>query len=405
MEQKEYTATWHNSLSEIGVTKSAWNVLFKGQFIFKHYDFMRGIEQSNLQYVQVKYLTIHFKNTLVAAIPCFNYKLEMDVLAGSFVKKIVRAVRKVFPNFFVLNLFGIGSPVATCENHISLNKKGIIPVQDEEAVGALIFEELVKMYKKHNASVMMVKEIPHNELAYFKHLFKDHFHLFESLPNSYVPLFKETLPYPGMLVKKYRQRIKRAYQKVENATYNWQIVKDFDDLAPEVCRLYLNVYHNSETKFERLTPDFFKQMNHLDENSYLLTCRDAQNRLICAELIIEQEEALMPMYLGLDYTHTRDSEIYSNVIYRTLKIAEEKNKKWIVFGQTSYQAKAYSGALFERLYLAIYSDRPFVKLLIRHVFKYLFPTFVRPKVNAIQTEMAKSDWFQTRLQEAGKIFE
>lgn len=398
-----YTANWCNKISEID--KDQWNSFFNNESIFKNYAFMQGIEKSKLQHVDVLYLTIQKKDQIIAIIPCFRYKLEIDILAGSLVKKIAQVIRKIFPNFFVLNLFGIGSPVATCENHISINKKGIISFEEEEEIGDLIFDELLKMHQKYNSSIIMVKEIPHNELAYFKHLFKNKFHVFESLPNSYIPLFKETMPYPALLVKKYRQRIKRAYNIVERGEYTWEIVKDFEKLADQVCKLYLKVWHNSETKFEKLTPDFFEQMNSLGENSYLLTCRDKQSNLVCIELIIEQEELLMPMYLGLDYSHTRDSEIYSNVIYRTLKIAEEKNKKWIVFGQTSYPAKAYSGALFEKLYLGIYSEKPFVKFLIKNVFKYLFPAFIKPNVNSINNEFKNSELFLQRIQESGKFFE
>ncbi|MDM1380695.1 hypothetical protein [Myroides marinus] len=403
MEERIYSLKWYNSILDIGLNKEEWNNIYCNESIFKQYDFMFGIENSILKDVTIKYLVILSNNRIIGILPCFNYKLELDVVANKFVKKSSSFIRKFFPNFFKLNIFCIGSPVATCVNHIAFIKDFEL-LKDDKSLGNLVFDELKVKYQETKSSLLMVKEIPLNELQLFKDFFKDTFHIFESLPNSFIPIFNEDLLYPNILVKKYRNRIKRSYNIVEKLPYKWKIITDFSTLVDEVYVLYLNVYNNSSTKFEKLTKDFFKQMNLLGDKSYLLTCYD-DNKLICAELIIEDDDAIIPMYLGLDYTFTRNKEIYNNVIFRTIKIAEQKNKKWIIFGQTSYLAKAYSGALFEKLYFAFYSNNLFVNFLLKYIFKYLFPSFNKPDVSSIQSNVVNSDIFKERLEKSGITFE
>ena len=177
-------------------------------------------------------------------------------------------------------------------------------------------------------------------------------------------------------------------------------------MSNHIHELYVNVFEKSDNKFEFLTPDFFLKVNeNLPNSSQILVCKDKSGKIICTELIIEGKNELIPMYLGLDYKYIENGNIYNNVIFRTFLEAEKRNKKWVILGQTSYQTKAYCGAMFERLYLGVYSHKPILNFFIKHFFKYLFPKFSKPDVNCFSENVKSTDYFKDILVNANKSFE
>ena len=390
------TYKWVESIDNI--EKSDWIRLYGNKSILKSFEFTKAVENSKLEGTKFYYLIISKDNVIDSILPCYSYKVKLEILAGDSIKKIANAIRIIYPKFLETKLFVIGSPIATCENHTSINYNNL-------SFKETIFNLLIDKSKDLKTSLIIVKEIPNSELKSFEDFFSK-IKIFESLPNSFVPISKDDFPYPNMLRKRYRQRFKNAIKKSDADGYKWEFVTNYSSIIQEMYNLYLNVYEKSEYKFEKLTPAFFERIQEILPNqSFLLTCRNSFGNLICAELIMEGENELIPMYLGLDYTFTTNSTIYYNVIFRTLLEAEKRNKNWLVLGQTSYEPKAYSGAIFEKLYLGAYSHKPIMRFFINHFFKFLFPKFVKPNVNNINEEIKTKNCFTKLILESGKKFE
>ncbi|KAA1244682.1 hypothetical protein [Aquimarina sp. RZ0] len=389
---------WFYSIDDLNPIE--WNILYQKESFFKSYEFTKVIEKSKLDGVECFYLALFDDlNNINSLIPCYKYSLKLDVLAGNVVKKIVEKIRIIFSDFFSTKLFLIGSPVATCENHIVIDTNYYDAHQDE------IFKLLTDKSDEVGAKLMMFKEIPKNELKPFE-LFFNKLKIFESLANSFIPIFQENYEYPKILRRRYRQRFKSAIKESSKNNYKWEVLEEYGHLSDEIYSLYKNVYDKSQYKFEKLNSSFFKNSSiYLANNSFILTCRNKDNKLICAEFVIEGENELIPMYLGLDYNETTNSSTYYNVIFRTIQEAEKRGKKFVVLGQTSYTPKAYSGAIFERLYLGFYSTNKFMTFILNHFFKYLFPEFEKPQVNNILEDVKKSSSFQKLIIESGRKFE
>ena len=390
------TYKWINSIDNI--EKSDWIKLYENKSILKSFEFTNAVEKSKLEGTKFYYLLVFKDNVIDSILPCYSYKVKLEILAGNSIKKIANLIRIIYPKFLQTKLFVIGSPIATCENHVSINYNNL-------SFKKTIFNLLIDKSKDLKTSLIIVKEIPNSELKPFEDYFSK-IKFLESLPNSFIPISRDSFPYPNMLRKRYRQRFKSAIKKSDADGYKWEFVTNYSSMVHEMYNLYLNVYEKSEYKFEKLTPTFFERVQKtLPKKSFLLTCRNSFGNLICAELIMEGENELIPMYLGLDYTFTRNNNIYNNVIFRTILEAEKRNKNWVLLGQTSYKAKAYSGAIFEKLYMGVYSHRPLMKFFINHFFKFLFPKFLKPNVNNINNEIKTKNCFTELILESGKKFE
>lgn len=387
---------WYSNIEDID--KNEWDTLNKSESILKSFDFSKAVEKSKLNGVNLYYLVIYEANKIISILPCYTYKIKLEILAGNSIKKFAEAIRRFYLNFLQTNLFIVGSPVATCENHILINDSK--KIKSEE-----IFNLIMEKSKELKTPLVIVKEIPGNEIKSFKENFPKFF-IYESLANSFVPISKDKNPYPGILKKRYKQRFYKALKESDNEGYQWEIISDFSSISNQVYELYVNVFEKSDNKFEFLTPDFFLEINqNLPNNSQILICKDKLGRIVCTELIIEGKNELIPMYLGLNYKYIGNGNIYNNVIFRTFLEAEKRNKKWVVLGQTSYQTKAYCGAMFERLYLGVYSHKPVLNFFIKNFFKFLFPKFDKPNVNSFSENIKSTEYFKDVLFNSNKNFE
>lgn len=91
------------------------------------------------------------------------------------------------------------------------------------------------------------------------------------------------------------------------------------------------------------------------------------------ELVFEDEEKLIPLYLGIKYKADDTKVLYLNTIFRTVKEAERKNKAYVDLGQTSYYPKVMSGALVENIYYGFWAKGSLMRFLIKNVLgKYLY---------------------------------
>ncbi|MFT0573950.1 hypothetical protein [Bacteroides thetaiotaomicron] len=90
------------------------------------------------------------------------------------------------------------------------------------------------------------------------------------------------------------------------------------------------------------------------------------------EIVLEENDRLLPLYLGIKYGDDNTKILYLNTIFRTVEEAEIRRKELLDFGQTSYYPKVMSGALVENIYYGFWSNKFFLKRMIRHLFKKIF---------------------------------
>lgn len=135
---------------------------------------------------------------------------------------------------------------------------------------------------------------------------------------------------------------------------------------------------------------FFKNINEsFKDNSYLLIAKDKQGTTHSMGLIIEEKNALIPIYLGLNYENSEKELklLHINSMYRVIEEAEKGNKQLVMLGQTSYYSKALCGALVQRLYLGFYSYNTIIQYCVKRFFGELFkPVYLTPNVYKLEME-------------------
>lgn len=364
---------WYDSIDFI--SEMEWTQIF-GKSIIKGYNYFNATEKSRIKNCNLLFLKIEKEGKILAIVPCFTYKLCLDVIAPVFVKKISEKLRLIYSNFLKIKIFGVGSLASTCEHHIGINKD--ITLNDLLITQEIISRQIKAKSRELKHKLVFIKEVPDSQLQGVKNILSKGFYFYDSLPNCFIPVH-DVSPYPSGLKRKERQRY-RTLKKEFDSKYTWELIEDFSEQVDQFEKMYLETLERSENQFEKLNKTFFERLNtDLKENSFLLAAKNKENQIIAAGLVLDDVESLIPLYLGIDHSFNPKEVklLHANSIFSIIEEAEKRNKFQVVIGQTSYYPKVLSGALVERLYLGFYSYNPVLQYLIKKVFGSLFmPTKV-----------------------------
>lgn len=364
----EYTSQWCNSINEIDRTD--WIKIF-GNSQIKAYDFFYTMEQSNFPNVEYHYLLVRKQGVIVSIIPCFCYHLDLLQLVTSHsIQLMIKSLRCLLPGFFKLRTFVTGSYAATCEHFIEYNHD--LNQEETSSLAGVLNRQLKKKYQNTNSQILFIKDVRERDIDYIRKILDEDIRFFVSFPTTAIPVFREELPYPQALRKKNRKRYKIFKEKFK-ADFTWEIITDFESYIPLLTELYQNVLDKAKNKFEVLNGEFFHNINKsFPDTSFLLVAKDKNGEIRLVEIVLEENDRLLPLYLGIKYADDDTKVLYLNAIFRTVEEAEVRGKELLDFGQTSYYPKVMSGAMVENIYYGFWSDKFFLKRMIRHLFKKIF---------------------------------
>jgi hypothetical protein len=360
---------WRDSLDRISVAD--WEKIF-GSRAIRSYNLFLSMQQAGFPEVSFYYLEIFSDTEVLSILPCFTYCLDLlDILEAAKMKGLAGRIRKVLPGFLKMRTFVTGSYMATCESFVEI--RGNISAADKKEVKVIIERELKKKAGETKASITIVKDIRESQMEKAKDLLPEDFHFFDFFPTTVIPVGGECSPYPVVLKKKNRKRCKK-YRALFQSSFEWEVVRDFEPHTELFGKLYLNVLNKAKNRFEVLNASFFSKLNaYLPDNSFLLVARDkATGQVRLMEVVLEEEDRLLPLYLGIEYSTDDTKVLYLNAIFRTVEEAEKRKKAFVEFGQTSYYPKVMSGAMAENIYYGFHSNKRLVRYVIRHFFKGLF---------------------------------
>lgn len=361
---------WYDTIDSI--PENIWNNIFSNK-ILKSYKFFKVMEESNIPNCTYSYLCIYREGIIVSIIPCFIYRLDLLILTPNFIKSIGVFFRKLYPKFLKAKILGLGSIASTCEQHIGISSD--LDDNDIKFVKEIITEQVELKSRELKCKLVFIKEIPESQLVFSKRLFSDDFYFYYSLPQCVIPIITSITPYPVGLKRKQNQRFTKL-TRCFNERYYWERVDDFVEYVDVFNKLYFETLIRSSNIFEVLNKEFFSNLNKtLNNQTFMLIAKNLAGKIEAIGLVLEEEDSLIPLYLGLNYDNTTENMklLHANSIFSVVQEAEKNNKKFIKIGQTSYYPKVLSGALVENMYLGFYSYNRLSNFVIKTFFTKLFP--------------------------------
>ncbi len=316
----------------------------EGSHGFMDPNFLRAIETGLAGQARIFHVLIDDEDGKPAACASLSLMpIDLLLLAGTQVQKVAGWFRKLAPNLGKVNALLCGLPFSAGQSHLAFAARAdrVRAVQVLETV----LQQLVRRYR---ARLIVFKEFGDEAREYLDPLEQRGYCRGDSPPFYAMPKsFASLAAYCAALKRHYRYNIRSSQQKFERAGCRIDHLEDAAEIrrvyTPDVHRLYEAVVARADLKLEVLPHRFFHAFAEQLPGRATLSVVYRHERLIAFAWGLASDSEHQGLFLGIDYEHNSECDLYFNVVYQFLDYAFRRGSKRISLGQTADSFKTRLG--------------------------------------------------------------
>jgi len=350
--------------SETSIAPAFWDLCFPANVEGRWW--YETLEQSGLEdQFRFRYGLVRRDGVPIAIVPAFSMNVPMEVVAPPWIMPYLRPAGRLFPQLLHEPTLFVGSP---CSDEGTI---GLAPAVDFAEIAPAIHESLEQAAAELGTRVIAWKDFPLNTQSALNQVCNE-YGLFPSLS------------YPGTVVKlsgtnmqSYWQGLKgsRRYNLKKKLTRSKQdaeliaVCEQFPDqsVLDEIFPLFWQTYLKGETKFEKLTPQFFNLIAKR-KVSWFVYLRDVKdNRIVAFMLCFKLGNKMINKFIGLDYQRPKEWFLYFRLWEAAVEWALSQGATEFQSGQTGYRGKIDTGHELVPLLNYCRNRNPFLHELYRRV--------------------------------------
>jgi hypothetical protein len=297
------------------------------------------------------------------------FLMDQDLLQGvPLLADLAKTIRAVLPGFLKVRTLMVGCVAG--DGRLALSSR----ISSAE-IGKLLAANLLQHADAMNARMIVMKDFSSEYRDALAPLATRGFARVPSLPavsldishNSFDEFMLKALSANA------RRHLRKKLAASGRAGISMQVFSNPGTVLDDVYRLYVQVYDKSRFKFERLTPDYFRQVASMmgDKARFFTWWRNGQ--LIACSLSMIEGKTLCLEYLGLDYDVAFDLHLYHHTFRDQYNWAVENGYTRIWSGALGYDPKLHLKFQLEPLDLYIRHLNPVANAMLQHVLKLLVP--------------------------------
>jgi predicted N-acyltransferase len=193
------------------------------------------------------------------------------------------------------------------------------------------------------------------------------------------PAFKSFAEYTAALRTRYRQQVTKATRKLKGSGIDIKVMTDTDEIlryyTPQAHAMYAEMTLKSDLRVEVLPIEYYQELVRRMPGQAELIALLKDDRLIGIGWCLHDAVTYHMMYAGVDYTISRDYDLYFNLMYMGFDRALSRGVQRIHVGQTATTFKSRMGCHSEERY--IYTKG--VGFFMQNVFRFGAPFMVIKK--------------------------
>ena len=326
---------WHDKSAE--VPRSLWDACFSpprgGLFWYRALEEGRLTEQFTFQFGVLRQDEI-----AIGIVPTFLFDLPLDLVIpppiARFVMPLARGPlrRMAFQRtLFVGNVAGEEGRLGLRENHAL------------ESIATFVHHELRARARALKAPMLVWKDFSETDRPALDEALKTNraFRMV-SYPSTVIPLVRGG--YAAFLTTlrsdrrwKIRDKLRRGARKIAVTT---TVVgrpgqRDLD----EIFELFWKTYVRGKTKFERLTPEWFRAIAACDESTFLIQRDVESGRMLAFMLLLNLGQRVVNQFIGIDYESATGAFLYFRLFAAAYDWACTTDATVMQSGQNGYTAK------------------------------------------------------------------
>ncbi|MFC1497843.1 GNAT family N-acetyltransferase [Verrucomicrobiota bacterium] len=357
----------YQSITEL--ENKQWNSITSQNNIICKHEYLRSIEESNINNCKYFYPVVYEGNKIIAHTCVYFISTELDTFAKGFLKKSTTAVRNIWKNFLILRSVECGTPVALGSTISFLENS------DKHAALAQIVHEIERLAKDLKVGVVLFRDFYNNELNLYDQLQNTGYKRINNLPSAKLGIHWNSFDeYLNAMRRNYRRKILVQQKRFLKNGGCIEILQDFSHCTLDLERLWKNAYdHASEYRREVLTQNFFKNTDHyLGDRSAVILAK-VNNSLVGFALLLFDHDTVIPLFCGLDYSYNREHCVYFNLLYKVIETGIDRGMKDIDFGITTMEPKLDLGAVVVPLYMYMKHLNPILNYFVPKAFDIMTP--------------------------------
>ena len=127
--------------------------------------------------------------------------------------------------------------------------------------------------------------------------------------------------------------------------------------------LYLGTYEHSDIHFDKLSPEFFRQVLQVSKDGFVVVYKHAE-KIIGFNVCYIVGDVLVDKFRGSLYPESYDVALFFNLFFENIRYCLEHGLKTYIIGWTAPRAKAYLGCQFTYTYHAVYIKNPVIRSVL-----------------------------------------
>lgn len=298
-----------------------------------------------------------FRTEPVGACPGYFYDLDIATVRLPQLEPLVRATRRLWPEFLYVHCYELGNPTPLTSPFIWAE-----PALDAVLVPSLI-ETAVKESSDGGAEFMLVQNFTSADCPAGACLADLGFAAVGVPPTAVVDLpYASFDEYLGAMRAQYRRRARQTLRR--SAPLRVEHRSTFDDLAEDLARQWKTIFDRArEVKREVFTPAYFRAASAVDETSVLLL-RRTDGTIASFALLLADGPWLAFLHCGFESRAAHDEGAYFRLLYEIIRFAIERGYEQVDLGITTLTPKLDVGAVPVSLIAWIRHRNPLIQRLI-----------------------------------------
>jgi hypothetical protein len=291
------------SISEF--SPAEWNRLFPGEL--EDGSYYLAVERARLPGFEWLYFGVRVGGELRAAVPAFVAEYRLDTTLEGGLRRVVSSLSRAVPALLCPRVLSLGSPVAeACHMGFAV---GSGPAE-RQRMFELILDACDRHARRHGARMLAIKDASDGQSGSLREpIAARGMRRQPGLANATLALpFESFDDYLASLSRATRKDLRRKLRKRKELRIEWR--RDVQGLRDDVLRLYRNTLQRAPMHFEELTADYFEQvLAGLGERAWCV-CYWLGGTLVAFNLVLVDDGRLLDKYIGMDYRHAREFNLY-----------------------------------------------------------------------------------------------
>jgi len=327
----------YTSIDQVPV--AVWERLASRSSVSLEAGHLRAVEASRINELHPYYLIGFEAGEPVGIAYCFAMEMDLTKLVTSDPPEVVAAVKRWKPGFMELRILEVG--------HLaSLGSAVEARTGHEAAYLRALAAELEDIAALEGADLGVVRDVEAGRYPEVQLLEAHGYCSPLGFPIARLELrWRDFEGYLGALKSKKRLDVRHRRAALEAPGWAVEIIEDYAPCADRLAELWTEVARrHGEYEHERLTPAYFAAMaRHLQGRSHVIAIT-RHGTIVAFGLGLIGDEEYFGAAEGMDYAACDGCEVYSNLLFETIRVACALGKTRLNLGITTYDFKASLGA-------------------------------------------------------------